>query len=102
MEELPHEGHHQTHAFGSHSPVTNGEVVIGFFGSRGVFCYDMEGALKWKRDLGEMTMRATFGEGNSAAIYGSTVIVPWDNEGPSALYALDVASGGDDLEGGSG
>ena len=93
MEEVPHEGHHQTHAFGSHSPVTDGEHVIGFFGSRGVFCYDLAGALKWKRDLGDMTMRAGFGEGNSAAIHGETLIVPWDHEGDSALHALNVATG---------
>lgn len=93
VEEVPHEGHHQTHAFGSHSPVTDGKQVIGFFGSRGIFCYDLDGNLKWKRDLGDMTMRAGFGEGNSAAIHGETLIVPWDHEGDSALHALNVATG---------
>ncbi len=93
VQEVPHEGHHQTHAFGSHSPVTNGREVIGFFGSRGIFCYDFEGNLKWQRDLGEMSMRNGFGEGNSAAIHGDTLVVPWDHEGASALYALDVNSG---------
>lgn len=92
-EEKPHEGHHGSHAFGSHSPVTDGEHVYAFFGSRGLFCYDMEGNLKWKRDLGDMTMRSTFGEGNSAAIHGNTLVVPWDHEGPSAIYALDKKTG---------
>jgi len=93
VEEVPHEGHHQTHAFGSHSPVTNGREVIGFFGSRGIFCYDLDGNLKWQQDLGDMTMRNGFGEGNSAAIHGDTLVVPWDHEGASALFALDIQSG---------
>ncbi|MEM0969380.1 MAG: PQQ-binding-like beta-propeller repeat protein, partial [Verrucomicrobiota bacterium] len=92
-EAVPHEGHHQTHAFGSHSPVTDGEVVIGFFGSQGIYGYDLEGKLLWSRDFGNMTMRAGFGEGNSAAISGDTLLVPWDHEGDSALYALDLKTG---------
>src|SRR5215207_526866 len=41
--ELPHEGHHQTHGFASGSPVTDGQSLIAFFGSRGLHSYDMDG-----------------------------------------------------------
>src|SRR3984957_15551943 len=40
----PHEGYHPTYgSFASNSPVTDGKRVVAFFGSRGVFCYDMDG-----------------------------------------------------------
>jgi hypothetical protein len=37
--------------------------VYASFGSRGIFCYDMEGNLQWERDLGDMRTRNAFGEG---------------------------------------
>jgi len=31
---------------------TNGEYVVAFFGSEGLYCYDMNGNLKWSKDFG--------------------------------------------------
>ena len=42
-EELPHEGSHSTGSLASNSPVTDGEHLFAFFGSRGLYCLDMEG-----------------------------------------------------------
>jgi outer membrane protein assembly factor BamB len=54
----------------------------------------MGGQLKWKRDdFGKMTTRATFGEGSSPTLAGNKILVPWDEEGPSFLYALDKLTG---------
>jgi len=90
----PHEGTHSTNGFASASPCTDGECVYAHFGSRGLFCYSMDGELKWKRDdFGRMATRATFGEGSSPTIAGDAIIVPWDHEGPSALYALNKKTG---------
>ena len=36
-----------------------------------------------------MRMRNSFGEGTSPALHGDTVVLLWDHEGDSALYALD-------------
>ena len=90
----PHQGTHQTNGFSSASPCTDGEHVYAHFGSRGLFCYTMDGKLKWKRDdFGKMATKNSFGEGSSPTIVGEKIIVPWDHEGPSALYALDKTSG---------
>ena len=90
----PHEGTHPTHGFASGSPCTDGEHVYVDFGSRGLYCYTMAGKLKWKRtDLGKLTMRNGFGEGKSPTLAGEKLIVPWDHEGQSAVYALNKASG---------
>lgn len=90
----PHEGTHKTNGFASASPCTDGEHVYAHFGSRGLYCYDLEGALLWSRtDFPPMTTRAGFGEGSSPTLAGDKILVPWDHEGASALYALDKKTG---------
>jgi len=91
--QVPHEGHHRDHGYASGSPVTDGEHIIVSFGSRGLYCYDMNGKLQWKKDFGDMRMRNSFGEGTSPALHGDTVVLLWDHEGDSALYALDKKTG---------
>ncbi len=90
----PHQGTHSTNGFASASPCTDGEFVYAHFGSRGLYCYSMDGKLVWKRnDFGQMTTRNSFGEGSSPTLEGNMILVPWDHEGPSALYALDKKTG---------
>lgn len=91
--QVPHEGHHRDHGYASGSPVTDGEHIIVSFGSRGLYCYDMKGKLQWKKAFGDMRMRNSFGEGTSPALHGDTVVLLWDHEGDSALYALDKKTG---------
>ena len=39
----PHEGYHHIYgSFASNTPVTDGKKLYAFFGSRGIFCYDLE------------------------------------------------------------
>lgn len=92
-EEVPHEGGHSTNNFASSSPVTDGNYIYSFFGSRGIFCLDMDGKKLWEADLGDQTTRNEFGEGSSAALYKNYLIIQWDHEGESFLAALDAASG---------
>ena len=90
----PHQETHESHGFASASPCTDGQHVYAHFGSRGLFCYTMSGELKWKReDFGKMETRNRFGEGSSPTLEGDRILVPWDHEGPSALYALDKLTG---------
>lgn len=80
VETVPHEAHHRDHGFASASPVTDGEHVYAYFGSRGLHCYDLNGDLKWSKDLGDMQTRNSFGEGSSPALFGDTLIINWDDE----------------------
>lgn len=91
--EVPHEGHHASHGFASASPVTDGEHLYASFGSRGIYCYDLQGNLKWEKDLGDMRTRGTFGEGASPALAGGMLIINWDHEGQSFIVALDKKTG---------
>ncbi len=92
-EELPHEGTHPTGTWASNSPVTDGEHVYAYFGSRGLYCYDMQGNLKWEKDLGDMSIKLGFGEGSSPVLYDDKIVVNWDHEGQSFITVLDKKTG---------
>ncbi len=92
---VPHEGfHNQYGSFASNSPVTDGKHVYAFFGSRGMYCYDLEGKLVWEKDYGvQMRMRMAFGEGMAPVISGDRLILVFDHEGDSFMVVLDKNSG---------
>jgi len=92
-EELPHEGHHPTGSFASGSPITDGEAIFAYFGSRGLYALDLKGNIKWQKDLGKMRSANGFGEGSSPALYGNTLVVNWDHEGDDFIVAFDKRTG---------
>ena len=91
--ELPHEAGHVTGSLASNSPVTDGERVFAFFGSRGLYCLDTSGNVLWQKRLGEMHSKHGHGEGSSPALYGDTLVVNFDQERDSFVVALDKRSG---------
>ena len=94
-EEVPQDATHDLGSWASGSPITDGEFVYAYFGSRGLYCLDMSGSLKWERDFGQMNKRMQFGEGSSPTLYGDKIIVLWDHEGDSFVAALDKKTGKD-------
>ncbi len=92
-EEWPHEGGHTTGSLVSASPVTDGERLYAFFGSRGLYCLDLDGSVLWEKDLGRMRTLHAHGEGSSPVLHGDTLIVNWDHEGGSSIRAFDKRSG---------
>ena len=91
----PHEGYHRKYgSFASNSPVTDGKVVVAFFGSRGVYAYDLNGKPLWTKDLQiQMKMRNAFGEGTAPVIDGNTLLLNFDHEADGFLAALDKNTG---------
>jgi outer membrane protein assembly factor BamB len=92
-EEFPHEGGHYTGSPVSNSPVTDGELLYAFFGSRGLYCLDFSGKIVWQKDLGKMHTLHAHGEGSSPVLYKDTLIVNWDHEGESFLHAFNKRTG---------
>jgi outer membrane protein assembly factor BamB len=92
-EEVPHEGHHDTHSYAAGSPTTDGRFLYVSFGSFGIYCYDFEGNQKWQRDLGRMQTRLGWGEAVTPVIHGDSLLLNWDQEANSALYCLDAKNG---------
>lgn len=91
----PHEGYHHLYgSFASNAPATDGKRVYAFFGSRGLFVYDLDGRLLWQKDPGiRMAMRLAFGEGSGAVVDDGKVFLQYDHQEPGAILALDAATG---------
>ena len=89
----PHEGTHRDATFASNSPVTDGEFIYAYFGSRGLYCVDMMGNVKWETDVGTMYKRNTFGEGSSPVLHGNTLVIVQDHEGDSFITAINKRTG---------
>lgn len=92
-EQFPHEGTHNDGSWASQSCVTDGEHLIASFGSFGLYCFDLKGNLIWEKDLGDLNIRAAFGEGSSPALYKNYLIANWDHEKESYVYVLNKTNG---------
>jgi outer membrane protein assembly factor BamB len=75
----------------SASPVTDGERVIAWFGSAGIFCYDLDGKEIWKRDLGKQVHE--WGYASSPMIHGDLVFLNFGPGQNSFLVALNKKTG---------
>ena len=90
----PHQAAHaQYGSFASNSPITDGQHLWAFFGSRGLYCYTLAGDLLWQKDFGTLNMFRDFGEGAWTALDGEKLFVVLDQEGESFLLALDKNTG---------
>ena len=92
-ESAPHSATHADGSWASGSPVTDGERVYAYFGSYGLYAFDMDGKLEWEKRLGLFKMKANFGEGASPVLCGDMLILSQDQEGPSFIVALDRKTG---------
>jgi outer membrane protein assembly factor BamB len=95
---LEREKTHGWNGYASPSCATDGTHVIAFFGTPGVFCYDFEGKLLWKKEFGIFASKAGWGTAASPFIFEETVILNCDNDGgpgaaPAALLALETKTG---------
>ena len=78
---------------------TDGKHLVAFFGSEGLYCYNMEGKLLWKKDFGYLDAGAfvapkiQWGFGSSPIIYKDRVIVLCDVNNQSFITALNVENG---------
>jgi outer membrane protein assembly factor BamB len=90
----PHESTHPLNGtWASSSAATDGEHVVAFFESRGLFVYDMKGTLVWEKHFGEKSVLSETGEGTTPALYGNDVILVWDHQGESFIIDLDKRTG---------
>src|SRR6266852_6537534 len=92
-EQVPHEGHHNSHSYAAGSPTTDGRFLYVSFGSFGIFCYDLAGKLQWQRDLGLLNTRLGWGEAVTPVIHGDSLLLNWDQEADSSLICLNARDG---------
>jgi len=90
----PHEGYHSRYgSFASNTPATDGKHLYAFFGSRGLYKYDLNGNLVWEKQFPPMRMRNQFGEGVAPTLDGDTLYLKFDQEEGSYTLALDKNTG---------
>jgi outer membrane protein assembly factor BamB len=98
-EGIPKTKRHPKSSHASATPATDGEHVVAFFGSEGLYCYDFSGNLVWSKDLGVLDAgffrmpTAQWGFASSPVIHDGKVIVQCDTISQSFLAAFDVANG---------
>jgi outer membrane protein assembly factor BamB len=103
-DQLGHEGipRVKRHTKASHcnsTPATDGQRIVAIFGSEGLFCFDTNGALVWKKDLGPMdsgyyqSPTAQWGFSSSPVIHNGKVVVLVDVQTNSFLAAFDLTNG---------
>ncbi|MCP5112749.1 MAG: PQQ-binding-like beta-propeller repeat protein, partial [bacterium] len=86
-----------THA--NSTAATNGAYVVAFFGSEGLYCYNLEGKLIWKKDLGTLDSGffiapdAQWGFASSPVIHEDMVIVQCDVQKDSFVAAFSITDG---------
>jgi outer membrane protein assembly factor BamB len=86
-----------THA--SSTLATDGRHIVAFFGSEGLYAFDMQGKPLWSRDFGVldsgffMVPEAQWGFASSPVIHGDRVVIQADVQKGSFVAALDLESG---------
>ena len=84
---------HPQNTYASETPTTDGERIYVYYGMVGLFCYDMDGALVWKKDFGGYTMLGDWGTSSSPILHDGLLYLQIDNEENSFLTALDPPTG---------
>jgi len=95
----PRVARHPHNTYASATPTTDGKRVVAFFGSEGLYAFDMDGKLLWKQDTGPLDQGAfdlpdyQWGSASSPIIYKDLVIVQCDQQKGSFIAAFDAATG---------
>ena len=94
--EGPLPGVHDKHNLSTASPVTDGRVVIAWFGTGHVVALDaVTGKALWARHLGKEygPFQINWGHASSAVLHGDLAIFPCYHETGAYLLALDARTG---------
>jgi outer membrane protein assembly factor BamB len=75
------------------SCATDGERIVSYFGSCGLFCYDLAGKELWKHEMRPAATMAGFGSGVSPIIADGIVVLVRDEFHEPKIIALDAATG---------
>jgi len=81
------------------TPATDGQRIVALFGSEGLFCFGLDGALQWKKDLGPMdsgyyqSPTAQWGFASSPALHEGKIIVQCDVQTNSFLAVFEARDG---------
>jgi len=95
----PIDKRHIKSTYANSTPVTDGRIVVAWFGSQGVYAYDVNGKLLWKVNLGRVDMGAydiptyEWGPASSPIIWKDLVILQCDTQTDSFIIAFNADTG---------
>ncbi|MGV3772554.1 MAG: PQQ-binding-like beta-propeller repeat protein [Verrucomicrobiales bacterium] len=98
-EGIPRVKRHTKATHANSTPATDGQKIVAIFGSEGLFCFNMDGELAWKKDLGPMDSGffmaplAQWGFASSPVIHDGKVIVQCDVQTNSFIAMFDLNDG---------
>lgn len=98
-EGIPRVKRHPKSTHANPTPATDGKHLVAFFASEGLYCYDLDGKLLWKKDLGVLDSGWFFdpdfqwGFASSPIIFRDMVIVQCDVQKGSFIAAYRLADG---------
>jgi outer membrane protein assembly factor BamB len=75
------------------TPATDGQRIVSYFGSSGVFCYDLSGKELWRFEIPTAVTAGDFGTGVSPILVDGTVILVRDEMKEPKIIALDATTG---------
>lgn len=96
---VPIDKRHIKSTYANSTPATDGRIVVAWFGSQGVYAYDVEGRFLWKVDVGRLDFGAydiptyEWGSASSPIIWNGLVILQCDTQTDSFLLALNANTG---------
>ena len=95
----PLEKRHIKATYANSTPATDGRIVVAWFGSQGLYAYDVNGKFLWKVELGRIDAGAydvptvEWGPASSPIIWKNLVILQCDTQADSFIMALDANTG---------
>lgn len=93
---IPRASRHAKATHANTSVVTNGQQLVTFFGSEGLYCYDLDGKLLWQRDLGVVDISKYgigWGYSSSPALYEDRIVLVCDDPENPYIVALQLSDG---------
>ena len=98
-ETVPQIRRHMKSTHANPTVATDGESLVVLFGSEGLYVYELDGTLRWKKNLGVLDSgffrvpEAQWGYASSPVLDSGRIIVQADVQQGSFLAAFDVADG---------
>ncbi len=98
-EGVPKVKRHVKASYANSTVATDGKHIVAFFGSEGLYCYDFNGKLLWKQDVGLLDggwtpdPGAHWGFASSPVIYRNLVLLQCDAQTASFIAAFNITDG---------
>lgn len=93
---LPRAARHLKATHANTTLATDGDRLVAFFGSEGLYCYDLDGNLLWERDLGVINISKYgigWGYASSPTIHGDRIALVCDDPSNPFLAVFRLSDG---------